>query len=283
MPTSKALRQWLESIPDLSQIVVDPVGDWKEPTKRAETSVRADPGPLAAGLADRLKAGASSRDRAWTDSWTSADREVEGSVEMEFDTAELSDNNEPDVWFELAANLRDGDQVLAASSMPVRDQETFLPPGRERVRFLANRGANGIDGLVSTAAGVAADGAGPGRCWATSRSCTTSAALPWRREPELAAGGAGQRRRRHLPLPPAGRRGPRPTSSRRCWARPRVSICGAPRSCSGLDVAVAQNPHEVEQALAGDERVVIVPLDRARNVEVHRRLSEAAAAALAPA
>ena len=66
MPTSKALRQWLTSLEDLRQIVVDPLGDWREPTRRAETSVRADPGALAHGLTERLKAGAAAGRGPWT-------------------------------------------------------------------------------------------------------------------------------------------------------------------------------------------------------------------------
>src|SRR5207237_7727545 len=51
---------------------------------------------------------------------------------------------------------RDGEIVYTASSMPIRDQETFLPAGPAAARFLANRGANGIDGLVSSGIGAAA-------------------------------------------------------------------------------------------------------------------------------
>ena len=76
----------------------------------------------------------------------------------------LDELSEPGVWTALGRALRDGDSVFAASSMPVRDLEAFLRPGPEGVRFASNRGANGIDGLVSTSAGLAA-GSGS-RTWA---------------------------------------------------------------------------------------------------------------------
>ena len=156
LPTSKPLRQWLESIEGLRQIVLDPTADWKEPTRRAETLVQAEPGPAAAGLAERLKAGAAARRsahpaRGWHEAWLRAEEQVGGRrAARARDGAGLT---EPGVWTALAGVLRDGDKVLAASSMPVRDMEAFLPPGRAPVRFFANRGANGIDGLVSTASG----------------------------------------------------------------------------------------------------------------------------------
>jgi 2-succinyl-5-enolpyruvyl-6-hydroxy-3-cyclohexene-1-carboxylate synthase len=55
----------------------------------------------------------------------------------------------------------DGDLVYTASSMPIRDQEAFVASGPARVRFLCNRGANGIDGFVSSAIGAAVASASP--------------------------------------------------------------------------------------------------------------------------
>ena len=51
--------------------------------------------------------------------------------------------------------------LFVASSMPVRDIETFWPVRDDPPRVLCNRGANGIDGTVSSAFGAAAAGDGP--------------------------------------------------------------------------------------------------------------------------
>jgi 2-succinyl-5-enolpyruvyl-6-hydroxy-3-cyclohexene-1-carboxylate synthase len=55
----------------------------------------------------------------------------------------------------LEPELPDGAIVWLSSSMPVRDVEAYFPQSPRRLRFLANRGANGIDGVVSSAAGAA--------------------------------------------------------------------------------------------------------------------------------
>jgi 2-succinyl-5-enolpyruvyl-6-hydroxy-3-cyclohexene-1-carboxylate synthase len=61
---------------------------------------------------------------------------------------------EPGIARRLTKALPDGSALVVASSMPVRDVEWYGIP-RAEVRFFANRGANGIDGVASTARGVA--------------------------------------------------------------------------------------------------------------------------------
>ncbi len=148
MPTSKALRLWLGST---RQIVVDPFFSWNEPSRVAETLVRADPQAVAEGLAARLRGAAAG---GWERAWLDASSEAAAAIEAELSTVDVP--TEPGVHRALAGLYADGDLVYTASSMPIRDQEAFLPSGPGEVRFLCNRGANGVDGLISSGIGAAA-------------------------------------------------------------------------------------------------------------------------------
>ncbi|MFW5883392.1 MAG: 2-succinyl-5-enolpyruvyl-6-hydroxy-3-cyclohexene-1-carboxylic-acid synthase, partial [Verrucomicrobiota bacterium] len=63
--------------------------------------------------------------------------------------------------WELAQHLPEDTPIHVASSMPVRDFEFFWPTRARRVHPFANRGANGIDGTLSTALGIATAAARP--------------------------------------------------------------------------------------------------------------------------
>lgn len=147
MPTSKPLREWLAAS-GADQIVVDPYGGWNEPTSRAAAILRADPTELAAGWAARLE----KEEREAPQRWLDAERAAREAIE-----SSLADDgiSEPGLHLALGAVHRDGDLVYTASSMSIRDQEAFLPPSDADALYLCNRGANGIDGLISSGIGAA--------------------------------------------------------------------------------------------------------------------------------
>jgi 2-succinyl-5-enolpyruvyl-6-hydroxy-3-cyclohexene-1-carboxylate synthase len=148
MPTSKPLRTWLAAS-GADQIVVDPLGGWNEPSRQAAAILRADPTELAAGWAARLE----SEERGEPQAWLAAERAARGALEGEL--AADGPISEPALHLALGRAHRDGDLVYTASSMPIRDQEAFLGAEEADVAFLCNRGANGIDGLVSSGIGAA--------------------------------------------------------------------------------------------------------------------------------
>jgi len=145
-PTSKPLRAWLA---DTRQIVIDPDATWHEPTRRAERIVATAPDATCELLAAALEESQEPVPAEWVDSWRTADALVQEAL------AEMPDPFEPKAYVALAGSLPDGAVVWVASSMPIRDVETFFPQGPTDLRFLANRGANGIDGTASSATGAA--------------------------------------------------------------------------------------------------------------------------------
>ncbi len=146
LPTSKPLRAWLEA-PE--QVVLDPHSSWQEPTRRAALLLHASPAATCDALAAALEMRTMEHDPAWLSSWRAADAQVPPAL------AAAPDPFEPKAIVAVEGALEDGALVWVSSSMPVRDLEAYLPQSPKHVRFLANRGANGIDGTVSAAAGAA--------------------------------------------------------------------------------------------------------------------------------
>jgi 2-succinyl-5-enolpyruvyl-6-hydroxy-3-cyclohexene-1-carboxylate synthase len=152
LPTSKPLRAWLHGAQDALQVAFDPEAAWQDPGAAVATIVAADP----RATLDAIELGR--RDSAWLERWHRADRAAAAGIARALAPGGLS---EPRVAAELGSSLPAEATVVVASSMPVRDVETFFPAREQPPRVLSNRGANGIDGTVSTAFGVAAVADGP--------------------------------------------------------------------------------------------------------------------------
>jgi len=154
LPTSKPLRAWLGAL-DALQIAIDPDDVWHDPDSVVGLRVSAPYEVLLEGLAssDRVTA-----QEGWIDSWRAADTAAAGVI-----AATLADDlSEPMTAARLGALLPADATLFVASSMPVRDVEEFVPARADPPRVLSNRGANGIDGTVSSAFGAAAASAAAG-------------------------------------------------------------------------------------------------------------------------
>jgi 2-succinyl-5-enolpyruvyl-6-hydroxy-3-cyclohexene-1-carboxylate synthase len=154
MPTSKPILELLQRAkPEL--IVLDGDGGWREPALLPATFVHADPAETVARLARRLGDGRITSE--YGDHWHLADETAE--LAMSRWLAGLDEPFEGAPFPALAEALPDGAILWAGSSMPVRDMDAWLPSTARAITVRSNRGANGIDGVISSALGAAATGA----------------------------------------------------------------------------------------------------------------------------
>jgi 2-succinyl-5-enolpyruvyl-6-hydroxy-3-cyclohexene-1-carboxylate synthase len=275
MPTSKALRTWIAGS-SADQLIVDPKGGWNEPSNKAAAIFRADPVTLAAGWAERLD-GAEREEPA---AWLEAEAAAQSALSQAFEAS--TNLTEPALHRALGAAHQDGDLVYTSSSMPIRDQEAVLAPSTADVLFLSNRGANGIDGLISSGIGAARASDRPTTIitgdlgllhdlggLAALREVSTPVRI-------IVIDNAGGGIFHFLPQEAA-----MPEDE-------FEALLGTPR---GVDAAKAATlfdlPHrrlgslgELPETLAAGTSLIEVRTDRRSNVEVHRRLADAVAAAI---
>jgi 2-succinyl-5-enolpyruvyl-6-hydroxy-3-cyclohexene-1-carboxylate synthase len=106
-----------------------------------------------------LTASEPAADADWLAGWRAADEQAAEAILGALGPRE--ELSEPAIAAELGTLLPEQATLFVASSMPVREIETFWPAREDPARVLCNRGANGIDGIVSSAFGAVANGDGP--------------------------------------------------------------------------------------------------------------------------
>jgi 2-succinyl-5-enolpyruvyl-6-hydroxy-3-cyclohexene-1-carboxylate synthase len=146
-PTSKVLRGWLErSGAEATVVSANPAN--RDGLHLRTRHIVADIGAL---IVDAARPESEYTER-WIDAEAAAAARIDGALEAE------TEFFEPKAAWLLARHLPEATPLFVASSMPVRDVEYFWPQNARRPRFLFNRGANGIDGTLSTALGAAHGG-----------------------------------------------------------------------------------------------------------------------------
>ncbi|MCZ7532461.1 MAG: 2-succinyl-5-enolpyruvyl-6-hydroxy-3-cyclohexene-1-carboxylic-acid synthase [Acidimicrobiia bacterium] len=150
LPTSKAITTWLGEF-DGTQVVVnrsrlaDPVST---PAHAPRHVIDIAPIDFVTASPDVVA------DPTYLAAWKAADAAATRAIEATLNSSVLS---EPHVARSVMTSAQPSSIVFAASSMPIRDVDRFSAP-RHGVRVVANRGVNGIDGSISTAIGCAMTG-----------------------------------------------------------------------------------------------------------------------------
>jgi 2-succinyl-5-enolpyruvyl-6-hydroxy-3-cyclohexene-1-carboxylate synthase len=257
-------------------VVVDPHGRWPDPTRSAAYVAAAAP----AGLRD---VGGEPAANDWLGAWLGASRAAGAAIDAVLDGAGAL--TEPLVAREVAANVAPETALVVASSMPIRDLDLTMRP-RDDIHVFANRGVSGIDGFVSTAAGIALAHKGSTVALAGDLSLLhdLNGLLICDGYPiDLTLVVVNNDGGGIFSLLPQADGGDSSTFDR---------IFGTPH---GVDLAAAVSAYGASHRLVGDAgelraaitasgggiRVVEVRTDRAANAELHRRLTDEAARAVA--
>ncbi|WP_427162849.1 2-succinyl-5-enolpyruvyl-6-hydroxy-3-cyclohexene-1-carboxylic-acid synthase [Aliinostoc sp. HNIBRCY26] len=146
IPTSKELRTWLDTHQPLRWII-DPSHQNLDPLHGRTTHLRMRVEEVS------VKPGDAEISCEYLQMWCDAEANVRANVDTTL--AQIEDLIECKAAWLMSQILPPGTPFFIANSMPVRDVEYFWRPNNLGVRSHFNRGANGIDGTLSTALGIA--------------------------------------------------------------------------------------------------------------------------------
>ncbi len=150
---SKALMDYVSTAASAGASVttLDPRAQWVDPTHVVSEIIQADPNLWLAAVLPH----ATVKDPEWLPIWQFYEAKAQETIAATLGDA-LTEPQVARTVFTYAAATRS--VLFTAASMPMRDVEWFAPALAAPPVVMANRGANGIDGVVSTALGVAATG-----------------------------------------------------------------------------------------------------------------------------
>ena len=151
LPTSKVLRQWLQ-VHQPKRWIVGPQKNL-DPLHGPAQSLLTTLDYLVSALKEEKKESVSIAENRYTQQWLACEKSVRQVIDNTLAT-ETALVESKVVWL-LAQYLPEDTPLFIANSMPVRDVEYFWPPGDRKIQPVFSRGANGIDGTLSTAMGLA--------------------------------------------------------------------------------------------------------------------------------
>ncbi|WP_066369853.1 2-succinyl-5-enolpyruvyl-6-hydroxy-3-cyclohexene-1-carboxylic-acid synthase [Herbidospora mongoliensis] len=262
---SRPMLAWLKRAQE-HVVVARDLTRWPDPTRSATQVAQAVEIPVAAG-SDQ-----------WLNAWRRAEMAARHAIDDVLDAGGLS---EPRLARDLAAIIPNGSLLFCGSSMPIRDLDQAMRP-RRGVRLMANRGASGIDGLVSTAAGAAL--AHHGRAYALLGDLSFlhdqngMVIGPREPRPDLCVVVVNNDGGGIFSLLPQSSLG---GSFERIFGTPHGVDLGYLAAATGTPYSVVSDPDDLEKAIRGEGmRLVEARTDRNANAAVHVAMRDAVRAAI---
>ena len=149
MPVSKSLTLYLKNARDAEHVVVDGGAGWRDSNNIATKMIYSDEALFCNHLSKLITG---EKDTAWLTMWQEMDLIAKDAISAYLHPEEELDEGKS--ILELAKLLPENSTMFVGNSMPIRDVDTFFHKNNKNIRIMANRGANGIDGVVSTALGA---------------------------------------------------------------------------------------------------------------------------------
>jgi 2-succinyl-5-enolpyruvyl-6-hydroxy-3-cyclohexene-1-carboxylate synthase len=149
MPISKALAIFLKENHQTEQFVIDGAGGWRDPGSLSTEMVFCNETIFCEQLlafTKRAKTG------EFLEKWLEVNNLTKANMALIKDSQTLSEGR---LFYQLAEMLPENATLFVGNSMPIRDLDSFFLNNHKSIKVMANRGANGIDGTVSTALGAA--------------------------------------------------------------------------------------------------------------------------------
>jgi 2-succinyl-5-enolpyruvyl-6-hydroxy-3-cyclohexene-1-carboxylate synthase len=149
MPVSKALTIFLKENHGADQYVIDGGGGWRDPAALSTEMIFCNETNFCESLLTYIKPKSPTGS---LEKWKTINKLTIEHMIMINDSTELSESR---LFYQLADMLPEGATLFVGNSMPIRDIDSFFLNNDKSINVMANRGANGIDGTVSTALGAA--------------------------------------------------------------------------------------------------------------------------------
>lgn len=149
MPVSKPYMLFSKAAILTEQIVVDGASGWREPNMTATHMVFCDETLFCEEIIHFVE---KKEKNSYTKNWITFNQLAQEQMRSVLNWSHL---NESKLFAKLADLVVDNSILFISNSMPIRDLDSFFTTNQKNIKVMANRGANGIDGVTSTALGVA--------------------------------------------------------------------------------------------------------------------------------